>query len=64
MENSVRVYLVGRRQLLVVGTACVRSMPRSTRLRFSTDTLPLCAVLRGRNERTGGYSPQILLIFL
>ena len=63
-ENSVRVSLVGRRQLLVVGTAFVRPMPQSThRFTFLNRHLPLCAVLRGRNERTGGYSPQILLIF-
>ena len=61
MENGVRVFLVGHRKLLVVGAACVRPMHPVT---FLNRHAAVCCVLRGRNERTGGYSPQILLIFL
>lgn len=62
MENGVRVFLVGHRKLLVVGAACVRSMHPVTFL--NRHVAAVCCALRGRNERTGGYSPQILLIFL
>ena len=63
-ENSVRVSLVGRRKLLVVGTAFLRPMPQSTRrFTFFNRHVAAVCVLRGRNERTGGYSPQFLLTF-
>ena len=60
--QCVCLWLGARNFLLWELRVCVRCLKAPGYVSQPT-RCRLCAVLRGRNERTGGYSPQILLTF-